>query len=98
MTPEEREKQEEERLIAQEEEVQKQAESNATAEAVTTAGGGYVPATTWDGLEMIGGAEGWWEEAWDRENQFEGYVTLAVRLEGSYIVLIRGQLSYWTED
>lgn len=34
----------------------------------------YVPATTWDGLDHIGGATGWWEEAWDEEHQFDGYV------------------------
>lgn len=34
--------------------------------------GDYIPATTWDGLEAIGGAEGWWEEAWDQEHRFEG--------------------------
>ena len=61
--------------------MQKQAESDATAETVAAAGGSYVPAATWDGLERIGGAEGWWEEAWDRENQFEGYAMLVVRLE-----------------
>ena len=33
----------------------------------------YVPATTWDGLEHIGGASGWWEEAWDQEHPFYGY-------------------------
>lgn len=34
----------------------------------------YIPASTWDGLERIGGATGWWEDAWDQEHQFEGYV------------------------
>ena len=34
--------------------------------------GEYVPATTWDGLEHIGGATGWWEDAWDQEHQFKG--------------------------
>lgn len=33
----------------------------------------YVEATTWDGLERIGGPTGWWEEAWDKVNQFEGW-------------------------
>ena len=33
----------------------------------------YVPATTWDGLDQIGGAAGWWEAAWDEEHQFQGY-------------------------
>lgn len=34
----------------------------------------YIPASSWDGLEQIGGATGWWEEAWDRDHQFEGYI------------------------
>lgn len=34
----------------------------------------YVPATTWDGLDQIGGATGWWEEAWDQEHPFQRYV------------------------
>ena len=33
----------------------------------------YVPATTWEGLDQIGGSTGWWEEAWDAENRFTGY-------------------------
>lgn len=37
--------------------------------------GEYIPATTWDGLEAIGGAEGWWEAAWDQEHRFEGLVS-----------------------
>jgi len=36
----------------------------------------YVPATTWDGLDHIGGAAGWWEEAWDDEHHFQGYALL----------------------
>lgn len=32
----------------------------------------YSEAVTWDGLDQIGGAEGWWEKAWDQENQFKG--------------------------
>lgn len=34
--------------------------------------GQYVPATTWDGLERVGGPTGWWEEAWDKVHQFKG--------------------------
>ncbi|MCJ1438599.1 hypothetical protein MMC27_007989 [Xylographa pallens] len=34
----------------------------------------YVPATTWDGLDHIGGATGWWEEAWDEEHQFISFM------------------------
>ena len=32
----------------------------------------YVPATTWEGLDQIGGAAGWWEEAWDQQHYFNG--------------------------
>ncbi|MCJ1477174.1 hypothetical protein MMC13_005845 [Lambiella insularis] len=42
----------------------------------TAAYADYVPATTWDGLDHIGGATGWWEEAWDEEHQFEGFMTV----------------------
>ncbi|KAL9120505.1 MAG: hypothetical protein Q9187_002939 [Circinaria calcarea] len=35
----------------------------------------YVPATSWDGLEHIGGATGWWEEAWDKKHQFRGFMS-----------------------
>ena len=47
-----------------------------TAEAIYTRDNAssidYVPATTWDGLDQIGGSTGWWEEAWDAENPFTG--------------------------
>ena len=33
----------------------------------------YTPATSGEGLEMIGGPTGWWEAAWDEEHQFQGY-------------------------
>ena len=33
---------------------------------------GYVPALSADGLERLGGATGWWEGAWDSENQYHG--------------------------
>lgn len=35
--------------------------------------GQYVEATTLDGLERIGGPTGWWEEAWDKVNKFDGW-------------------------
>ncbi|MCJ1355689.1 MAG: hypothetical protein MMC33_005681 [Icmadophila ericetorum] len=35
---------------------------------------GYEPAVTWDGLEHIGGASGWWEADWDRDHQFTGFM------------------------
>ena len=37
---------------------------------------GYEPATSLDQLESIGGPTGWWEEAWDRQHQFNGYILL----------------------
>ncbi|MCJ1398922.1 hypothetical protein MMC11_002123 [Xylographa trunciseda] len=41
----------------------------------STAYADYVPATTWEGLDQIGGATGWWEEAWDQDNQFNGFMS-----------------------
>lgn len=31
----------------------------------------YTPATSWQGLDKIGGAKGWWEKVWDEDNKFE---------------------------
>lgn len=36
----------------------------------------YVPATSWDGLDQIGGKDQWWEEAWDQRHPYEGSVSL----------------------
>lgn len=47
-----------------------------TIDAVPALDIDYIPATTWDGLDHIGGAAGWWEEAWDEENHFQGYALL----------------------
>lgn len=33
----------------------------------------YEPATTWDGLQKVGGFGGWWREHWDPGHQFEGF-------------------------
>ena len=41
----------------------------------------YIPATTWEGLEQVGGPTGWWEEAWDRDHYFEGSVPRDGHLE-----------------
>lgn len=54
---------------------------NATLPSVTS--GDYTPATTWDGLESIGGPEGWWEETWDHNNRFEGLVLLVATGENA---------------
>ncbi|KAI4210012.1 MAG: hypothetical protein LQ351_007119 [Letrouitia transgressa] len=32
----------------------------------------YKPASTWHGLESIGGPTGWWEKEWDQDHQFFG--------------------------
>lgn len=32
----------------------------------------YAPAVSGEGLEMIGGPSGWWEEGWDEEHHFQG--------------------------
>lgn len=32
----------------------------------------YTPAVSGEGLEMIGGPTGWWEEAWDEQHQYRG--------------------------
>ncbi|KAL8700720.1 MAG: hypothetical protein Q9201_005289 [Fulgogasparrea decipioides] len=34
----------------------------------------YEPATSGEGLEMIGGPTGWWEKAWDEHHQFRGFM------------------------
>ena len=47
----------------------------------------YVPATSWDGLEHIGGATGWWEEAWDLDHQFKGFMS-------SSKIVSRGELEH----
>jgi hypothetical protein len=34
----------------------------------------YEPASTWDGLEKVGGFGGWWKENWDPDHPFEGFL------------------------
>ncbi|KAL8922153.1 MAG: hypothetical protein Q9208_005348 [Pyrenodesmia sp. 3 TL-2023] len=34
----------------------------------------YTPALSGEGLETIGGPTGWWEQAWDEEHQFQGFM------------------------
>ncbi|KAL8986897.1 MAG: hypothetical protein Q9177_003846 [Variospora cf. flavescens] len=34
----------------------------------------YKPAVSGEELERVGGPSGWWEEAWDEEHQFVGYM------------------------
>ncbi|KZF22877.1 hypothetical protein L228DRAFT_247284 [Xylona heveae TC161] len=35
---------------------------------------GYEPATTWDGLESVGGFGHWWKENWDPAHKFQGFM------------------------
>ena len=60
------------RLDREESSVSESASETDTASLASDAKFDYVPATTWDGLEQIGGATGWWEEAWDQEHKFRG--------------------------
>ncbi len=39
----------------------------------------YEPASTWDGLEKVGGFGGWWKENWDRDHQFRGFLPAEVK-------------------
>ena len=55
------------------EEDQGQAQAKGADEQVNVDTSNYVPAANWDGLIAIGGPTGWWEEAFDQQNQFEGY-------------------------
>ena len=50
----------------------------ATEVARRQSAGEYLPAQNWDGLERIGGATGWWEEEWDRNNVYRGFLTEGV--------------------
>jgi hypothetical protein len=34
----------------------------------------YEPATTWEGLERVGGFGHWWKENWDPEHRYEGFL------------------------
>jgi hypothetical protein len=38
----------------------------------------YEPASTWDGLERVGGFGGWWKENWDRDHTFKGFLPAEV--------------------
>ncbi len=39
----------------------------------------YEPATTWDGLESVGGYGGWWRDVWDPKHTFHGYTLYRTR-------------------
>ncbi|KAL8947350.1 MAG: hypothetical protein Q9222_006362 [Ikaeria aurantiellina] len=43
----------------------------------------YTPAVSGEGLETIGGPTGWWEEAWDEQHQFKGFMRPKPILDGS---------------
>lgn len=42
--------------------------------------GDYVPATSWDGLDHIGGQDESWKEAWDQTHPFEGFFSQGILL------------------
>ncbi|KAL8724415.1 MAG: hypothetical protein Q9181_006837 [Wetmoreana brouardii] len=42
----------------------------------------YKPATSGEGLEMIGGPTGWWEQAWDEHHHFRGFMRPAPIRDG----------------
>ncbi|KAI9778873.1 MAG: hypothetical protein M1839_007836 [Geoglossum umbratile] len=46
-------------------------DEEASRTAVAKEGETYVPASTWDGLEHVGGFSGWWEQNWDPEHAFK---------------------------
>ncbi|KAI9839792.1 MAG: hypothetical protein M1837_001991 [Sclerophora amabilis] len=46
----------------------------------------YVPATTWDGLEQVGGQGGWWKKHWDPEHRFQGYAPWSSSQRSEYLV------------
>ena len=88
LTPEQRAKEIEEREAEAERE---RLEEDTTMRQVDAAPppitDGYTPAATWDGLDQIGGAEGWWEEAWDKENQFMGYELLYLPIRKNSLLI-----------
>ena len=57
---------------------QNASQDTATEIARRQSAGEYLPAQNWDGLERIGGATGWWEEEWDRNNVYRGFLTEGV--------------------
>jgi hypothetical protein len=53
--------------------VEEAEEREAQKEAAKPNLSSYEPASTWDGLEQVGGFGGWWKENWDPDNQFIGF-------------------------
>jgi hypothetical protein len=45
-------------------------DEEASRRVMTNEGETYVPASTWDGLEHVGGFAGWWKRNWDPEHAF----------------------------
>jgi hypothetical protein len=45
----------------------------------------YEPATTWDGLEHVGGFGHWWKENWDPEHKFDGFLPKEVMSDSGEI-------------
>ena len=54
----------------------------------------YDPATTWEGLEWIGGQSGWWEADWDREHQFKRWALFSPSYSAEMNFWIGGLISW----
>ena len=50
-----------------------------------TIDGSYHPATTWDGIEMVGGYGKWWKDNWDPEHPVRGFMP-SQRLTDTYAI------------
>lgn len=49
-------------------------ERELPTQSVATTEADYEPASTWDGLERVGGMGNWWRDNWDPKNQFKGFM------------------------
>jgi hypothetical protein len=45
----------------------------------------YEPASTWDGLERVGGFGHWWKENWDADHQFTGFLPADVMTDSDEV-------------
>ena len=53
-------------------------EREARKEAARPDLSSYEPASTWDGLEKVGGFGHWWKNNWDPDNHFQGFLPAEV--------------------
>jgi hypothetical protein len=45
----------------------------------------YEPASTWDGLEKVGGFGNWWKDNWDQDHQFRGFLPMEVKKDSDEV-------------